>query len=194
MAKALRSGFRGIDTAAQPKHYYEAGVGAALREVVAEVPRESVFVQTKFTPPAGHDLAKPIPYNLSASVDQQVRESFASSLLNLGVEQVDSLLLHSPLATPEDTVLAWRAFEALHADGSARMLGICNVDLAQLENLYRAANVKPAVVQNRFYGRTSHDRLLREYAHSRGIVYQSFWTLTGNRQTVASPEASHTVV
>ncbi|HLD22435.1 MAG TPA: hypothetical protein VJA83_00735, partial [Sulfuricurvum sp.] len=27
---AIRSGFRGIDTACQPKHYHEAGVGEAL--------------------------------------------------------------------------------------------------------------------------------------------------------------------
>lgn len=37
VVQALRAGFRGIDTACQPKHYYEPGVGAALAEVAKEV-------------------------------------------------------------------------------------------------------------------------------------------------------------
>lgn len=43
---ALKAGFRGIDTAAQPKHYDEAGVGAGFRKAVAEgvVKREDIFV------------------------------------------------------------------------------------------------------------------------------------------------------
>lgn len=37
VVEALRAGFRGIDTACQPKHYFEPGVGAALREVEKDV-------------------------------------------------------------------------------------------------------------------------------------------------------------
>jgi diketogulonate reductase-like aldo/keto reductase len=45
--RALKSGFRGIDTAAQPKHYQEEGVGAGLRRAVTEglVKREDIFVR-----------------------------------------------------------------------------------------------------------------------------------------------------
>ncbi|KAF3355931.1 hypothetical protein VdG1_06669 [Verticillium dahliae VDG1] len=55
---ALRSGFRGVDTAAQPLHYREDLVGAALQQHLASpsaaasaatsgpVPREPIFVQT----------------------------------------------------------------------------------------------------------------------------------------------------
>jgi hypothetical protein len=45
---ALEVGFRGIDTANQRKHYFEAGVGAAI--AAARIARDELFLQTKFTP------------------------------------------------------------------------------------------------------------------------------------------------
>lgn len=44
--QALKAGFRGIDTAAQPKHYDERGVGAGLKLAVKDgiVRREDLFV------------------------------------------------------------------------------------------------------------------------------------------------------
>lgn len=45
---ALKTGFRGIDTAAQPKHYDERGVANGVKRAVAEgiVKREDIFVRT----------------------------------------------------------------------------------------------------------------------------------------------------
>lgn len=40
--------------------------------------------------------------------------------------------------------------------------------------------MKPAVVQNRFYARTRYDAELRAFCREHGIVFQSFWTLSGN--------------
>lgn len=44
--QALKSGFRGVDTAAQPKHYFEKGVGLGVQEAVKEgiIRREDLFV------------------------------------------------------------------------------------------------------------------------------------------------------
>src|SRR5262245_11165459 len=44
---ALRAGFSGIDTANQRKHYYEAGVGAAVAAAIAQgfVRRADLFLQ-----------------------------------------------------------------------------------------------------------------------------------------------------
>jgi diketogulonate reductase-like aldo/keto reductase len=44
---ALEVGFRGIDTANQRQHYFEAGVGAAI--AAAGIARDELFLQTKFT-------------------------------------------------------------------------------------------------------------------------------------------------
>ena len=45
---ALKSGFRGIDTACQPRHYHEVGVGQALKIVEKQdlVHREQIYIQT----------------------------------------------------------------------------------------------------------------------------------------------------
>lgn len=44
--KALRAGFRGVDTAAQPKHYDERGVAAGVKRAVTEgiIKRDHLFV------------------------------------------------------------------------------------------------------------------------------------------------------
>ncbi|KAJ3553189.1 hypothetical protein NPX13_g10941 [Xylaria arbuscula] len=44
--KALRAGFRGIDTAAQPRHYNEALVAKGIKEAITKgiVKREDLFV------------------------------------------------------------------------------------------------------------------------------------------------------
>ena len=49
------------------------------------------------------------------------------------------------------------------------------------------ARVKPTVVQNRFYEKTGYDRDLRAFCRDRGIVYQSFWTLTANPHLLVQP-------
>ena len=46
--------------------------------------------------------------------------------------------------------------------------------------MYQNAHVKPAVIQNRFYAETQHDRIIRDFCRQQGIIYQSFWTLTAN--------------
>jgi diketogulonate reductase-like aldo/keto reductase len=185
--KALRYGFAGIDTACQPKHYNEAGVGEALAALQKQgLLREQVFLQTKFTPLGGHDPAR-IPYNPDAPLEEQVAQSFASSQKNLGTEYVDSLVLHSPLPRFDQLMTVWRAMEAIHARGGARMIGISNCyDPDLFQRLYQEATVKPSVLQNRFYADTGYDAELRAFCGQQSIVYQSFWTLTANPHLLRS--------
>jgi diketogulonate reductase-like aldo/keto reductase len=93
---ALRAGFRGIDTANQRRHYFEAGVGQALDAVYREglLTRRDVFLQTKFTYRPGQDQR--LPYDPSARLSVQVAQSMASSLEHLGTDYVDSYVLHGP--------------------------------------------------------------------------------------------------
>lgn len=189
VAEALRQGFRGVDTACQPKHYDEAGVGEGLAAVLGEelVARDELYVQTKFSPLDAHDPVR-IPYDARAPLAEQVAQSFAVSLRNLGVDYLDGLVLHSPLADTDSTLAAWRAFESIVAAGGTRLIGISNCySLALLTALHAAAEVKPAIVQNRFYRETDYDRELRAWCREHGVVYQSFWTLTANRHLLAAP-------
>src|SRR5947209_9092772 len=96
---AAGAGFKAIDTANQPRHYSEALVGEALAALASEgVPRDSLLLQTKFTPVNGHDHR--IPYDPQASLTAQVQQSFESSLRNLKTDRVDSYLLHGPYSYP----------------------------------------------------------------------------------------------
>ncbi len=184
--QALRLGFRGIDTAGQPRHYHEAGVGEAIAACLdAQLTRGQLYVQTKFTPIDGHDPAR-IPYDPDAAPAQQVSQSFASSLRNLGTHYVDALILHSPLRRTTEQTEVWRAMEAIAGQGAALRIGISNCyQIGVLERLYRQAEIKPSIVQNRFHAETGHDREIRAFCRDHGTIYQSFWTLTANPHLLA---------
>ncbi len=183
---ALRLGFRAIDTACQPKHYDEAAVGAGIAASLNnELTRADLYVQTKFTSVAGQDPQR-IPYDPRLPLAAQVAQSFAASRRNLQTSYVDCLVLHSPLENAEQTLVAWRAMESLVADGAVRQLGISNCyHIEQLDLLYQAARVKPAVVQNRFYAATGYDADIRAFCTRHHMSYQSFWTLTANPHILA---------
>lgn len=184
---ALAQGFRGIDTACQPKHYNEAGVGEGIAAaLVGGIKRDALYVQTKFTPLSGQDPAR-VPYDARASLAQQVAQSFAASQRNLRLQQIDGLVLHSPLIDLRQTLVVWRAMEALVDGGNVRQLGISNCyRLDFLQALFDEVRVKPAVVQNRFYADSGYDRGIRAFCREHAIVYQSFWTLTANPHLLAS--------
>ncbi|KJZ75064.1 hypothetical protein HIM_05550 [Hirsutella minnesotensis 3608] len=181
--RALRIGFRGIDTAAQPKHYDERAVGDGVRRAVAQgiVGRADLFIQTKFTAPGGQNHLT--PYDLGAPLQDKVRQSVQSSLQNFALEgqepYLDSVVLHSPMDTVEETMTVWQALESLTPD-KVRNLGISNTTLAILETLLERGTVKPAVVQNRFHARTGYEADLRRFCREHSIIFQSFWTLTAN--------------
>jgi diketogulonate reductase-like aldo/keto reductase len=184
---ALTTGFRGIDTANQRKHYHEAGVGRAIaRAAAAGIPRNALFVQTKFTHLGGQDHR--LPYDAAAPIAEQVAQSFASSLDHLGVAHVDSLVLHGPSLrdrlAPADRE-AWRAIEKISETGGASLIGISNVTAAQIRELIELARIPPAFVQNRCYAERGWDRAIRALCAERGIVYQAFSLLTANRDVVS---------
>jgi diketogulonate reductase-like aldo/keto reductase len=183
---AITQGFRGIDTACQPKHYDEAGVGRGVASCLGErLSRADLYLQTKFTPLGGHDPRR-IPYDPEAPLAAQVAQSFEASLRNLQTTYLDCLVLHSPLADAQQLDAVWRAMERIVAAGGARGLGISNCYEARyLENLFDRAKVKPAVVQNRFYAETRYDQEIRAFCRAHDLVYQSFWTLTANPHVLA---------
>jgi diketogulonate reductase-like aldo/keto reductase len=185
---ALAAGFRGIDTANQRKHYHEAGVGAALSTALraGQVQRDELFLQTKFTFLGGQDHR--LPYDPDAPIADQVAQSFASSLDHLGVDRIDSLILHGPSQRDglgPDDVAAWRAMEAIADSGRASLLGISNVTARQVADLVELARVAPRFVQNRCYASARWDHTVRAICRDRGIVYQGFSLLTANRTAIA---------
>src|SRR5205807_1604253 len=80
---------------------------------------------------------------------------------------------------------AWRAMEAIHANGRARLLGVSNVAREQLELLCQRARVPPRFVQNRCYAARGWDRDIRQFCAAHGLAYQGFSLLTANRDALA---------
>ena len=190
---ALQQGFRGIDTANQRRHYHEAAVGQAISASIANglVVRDDLFLQSKFTFRRGQDHR--LPYDPDAPIATQVEQSFASSLQHLDVEWIDSYVLHGPISSvglTADDWTAWRAMEAIHDSGRARMLGVSNVTLEQLRCLCQEARIPPRFVQNRCYAVEGWDRKVRKFCATNELVYQGFSLLTANRKTLTSSEFS----
>lgn len=187
VTSAVKYGFRGIDTACQPKHYNEAGVGEAILRLSSEgISRKDLYIQTKFTPVNGQDPLN-IPYDRKAPLSEQVAQSFEVSKHNLGVDYVDGLILHSPLENIERTLIAWQAMEQIYKLGGTKLIGISNCyDVDLFKRMYEAAHIKPAVIQNRFYSDTDYDNELRKWCREKKIIYQSFWTLTANPHILSS--------
>lgn len=192
VSEAVHAGFRFIDTACQPKHYNEPGVGDGWKMAAAELglKREDLFLQTKFTSFSGQDPNN-VPYDRNAPLEEQITTSLQVSLKNLHTDYLDSLVMHSPMGTVEETMQAWRVFESFVDEGKVRRIGMSNCyDFNTFTAVYNQARIKPSVLQNRFYAESGFDTELRAFCKSHNIWYQSFWTLTANRQALALPEVA----
>ena len=187
---ALRTGFRGIDTANQRRHYHEAGVGEGLAAAyrAGVVTREDLFLQTKFTYQPGQDHR--LPYDPRAPLAVQVAQSMASSLEHLGTDHVDSYVLHGPASgqgwTPHDAEV-WAAMARERDAGRTRLLGVSNVGLRHLQDLLASGTELPALVQNRCFARLGWDRDVRGFCAERRIGYQGFSLLTANPEVLGHP-------
>jgi len=187
---AVASGFTAIDTANQLIHYQEALVGEALQALEQKgIARDTLFLQTKFTSVDGQDHRT--PYDASADLTTQVRQSFDSSLTHLCTEYVDSYVLHGPhqrRGLGEADWEVWAAMERLYESGKTKMIGISNVTAGQLNQLCEQADHKPMVVQNRCFAALGWDKEVRDICQTHGIIYQGFSLLTANRAVLADPE------
>ncbi len=180
---AIDSGFRGIDMANQRRHYYEAGVGEALKKVLGQgkLMRSDLFLQSKFTYAAGQDHR--LPYDPVAGFTSQVRQSIVSSLNHLHTTYLDSYILHGP-STDRGLTSAdwevWRAMEGIQKTGVVKMIGVSNISVEQLRLLLDEAEVKPSFVQNRCFAKNRWDAEMRNLCRSNDIIYQGFSLLTAN--------------
>jgi len=112
---------------------------------------------------------------------------FEISKKNLQTSYVDALILHSPLFPSSRLLQVWSAMEFIHNAKEALHIGISNCyDLNVLKRLYEESNIKPSIVQNRFYAETDYDKDIRVWCKDNDITYQSFWSLTANPHLLES--------
>jgi len=187
---ALRMGFRGIDTANQRRHYFEAGVGEGLAAAyrAGVVTRADLFLQTKFTHQRGQDHR--LPYDPAAGLSDQVAQSMASSLEHLGTDYVDSYVLHGPSSSYDWTdadAEVWKAMIRERDAGHTHLLVVSNVSLRHLEQMAAVHAQAPAFVQNRCFARLGWDRDIGLFCRERKIIYQGFSLLSANPEVLRDP-------
>ena len=109
--EALLQGFKGIDTACQPKHYREDLVGFGLLKAYEKgIKREDIFLQTKFTPIDGQDQTN-MPYLESDEIEVQVEKSFETSKKNLKTDFINAYILHSPVYPGSKLQRVWQKWK-----------------------------------------------------------------------------------
>jgi 2,5-diketo-D-gluconate reductase A len=153
---ALELGYRHIDTA--QAYGNEESVGRALRE--SDVPREELFITTKFYP-ARHDPVAELE----------------NSLRRLGIDQVDLYVVHWPQG---GATWAWPGMERSCQLGYARSIGVSNFSVAQLEEVTSGPSVMPVVNQVQF-SPFEYRRALLDACQSSGVALEAYSPLGTGR-------------
>ena len=161
---ALELGYRHIDTA--QAYGNEASVGRALRD--SGVPREQVFLTTKFYPARKDPAAEA-----------------ARSLERLGVEQVDLYIIHWPQGGP---TWAWPGMEQALEQGYARSIGVSNFSVRELDELLAIAGTRPVVNQVQF-SPFEYRRGLLEACEERQVAVEAYSPL-GTGRHLRDPEVA----
>jgi diketogulonate reductase-like aldo/keto reductase len=146
---ALGLGYRHVDTAQAYRN--EESVGRALRD--SGVPRDEVFVTTKF-----------YPARKDAEAEAQ------RSLERLGVDQVDLYIIHWPGGGP---TWAWPGMERAHEHGYARSIGVSNFGVKDLDELLSVAGIPPVVNQVQF-SPLKYRRKLLEACEERNVALEAY--------------------
>lgn len=161
---ALELGYRHIDTA--QAYGNEESVGQGLRE--SGVPREEVFVTTKFNPTREDPVAEA-----------------ERSLERLGLDRVDLYIVHSPRGGP---TWAWPGMERAHELGYARSIGVSNFDVSEVREVLAAATIAPVVNQVQFSPYEYRKGLL-EACRADGIVLEAYSPLGTGRHLAGAAVA-----
>lgn len=154
VAAALEAGYRHVDTASG--YGNEREVGEAIR--ASGVPREEIFVTTKIGP---SDLAEGV-----------MQRAAATSLANLGMDQVDLVLIHWPSRTlpTADTI---RSLNDVKRRGMARHIGVSNFTTKLLAEAWKATEEPIVTNQCEYHPHLNQDRLIAA-CRARGMAFTSY--------------------
>lgn len=154
VSEALKIGYRHIDTASGYRN--ETEVGAAIK--ASGVPRDEIFLTTKVSPD-----------NLA---DDDFQASADRSLAQLGVDQVDLLLIHWPSKTiPVAHTI--RSLNKAMERGAARHIGVSNFTVALLEEAWAATDAPLITNQCEYHPYLDQDKLLAA-CHAKGMIFTAF--------------------
>jgi len=153
---ALELGYRHVDTA--QAYGNEESVGRALRD--SGVPRQEVFITTKFYP-----------------AQQDPEAEAQRSLERLGIDQVDLYIIHWPQGGP---TWAWPGMEGAQERGYARSIGVSNFSVSELDELMSVARTPPVVNQVQFSPFENRRKLL-ETCQQHNVAVEAYSPLGTGR-------------
>jgi diketogulonate reductase-like aldo/keto reductase len=159
---ALEAGYRHLDTA--QAYGNEESVGQGLRE--SGVPRDDVFITTKFYPVREDPVAEA-----------------EGSLMRLGVDYVDLYIIHWPQGGP---TWAWPGMQRALQLGYTLSIGVSNFGIGDLDQVMSAARVAPAVDQVQF-SPFEYRRKLLEACRGHGVELEAYSPLGTGRHLAAAP-------
>lgn len=160
-------------------------IGAAIRG--SGLDRSEIFVTTKIFC-AG---------NASGAV-----AAIESDLQQLGLPQVDLVLIHRPTPYPghpeqcqdaEQRAATWEGLEEALKAGKTRAIGVSNFNATELAALLETAKVTPAVNQCQL-SVGSHDDDTINFCRAHGITYEAYSPLRGHEMALPAVKkiaASH---
>lgn len=137
--RGLAAGYRMIDTAQVYKN--EEEIGKAIRS--SSTPRKQVFVTTKIA----------TGFMKNPSSFKEAADSARGSLIRLGLEYVDMILIHHPgddAADPSAAVcrqMTWQALEELVLEGCVKNIGVSNFNASHIQEMRHYARIPPRVNQ-----------------------------------------------
>ncbi|WWC99835.1 hypothetical protein V866_006743 [Kwoniella sp. B9012] len=171
VAYAMKTGYLMVDTAQMYGNEEEVGQGIAQ----SGIPREKLFICTKWQPPVEGSDFRPTP--------EQVRDEARKSVARLDKsrfekEYLDLMIIHHPRPDPEGRVNHWKGLAMAQNEGWVKDIGVSNFNIKHLEALPEPL---PAVNQIELHP-WCQQREVVDYCKSKGIVLQAFCPLVRIRK------------
>lgn len=170
--KALKAGYRHIDTAAI--YGNEDSVGKAVRE--SGIPRSEIFVTTKL-------------WNTERGYKKTLA-AFEKSMKKLGLDYLDLYLIHWPANAKQFKDKAeelnnetWQAFEDLYKAGNIKAIGVSNFFVHHLEALLKNAEIPPMVNQIEYHPGFKQDETA-VFCKANNIIVQA-WSPLGRGKVLS---------
>ncbi|KAI3394101.1 hypothetical protein diail_3225 [Diaporthe ilicicola] len=179
---ALKSGYRHVDAASVYDNEKEVGEGIKA----SGVPRKDIFLTSKL-------------WNTHHKAED-VERAVDTSLADLQTDYLDLYLIHWPVSfrlindnerfpIDEQTfgvdvidvpiIETWKAMEALVKKGKIRTIGVSNFSIAKINEIWDAAEIKPAVNQVELHPYFAQPELVK-WCQDKGIVVEAYSPLGNN--------------